>query len=207
MKRLTSFLFACLLFYVALNFSACNPYSRVSKTEYEKAFSMETLSNVSISIIGPHWEKYHAKECFYHVDGSFVYARYQDDLLYYGEFLDKRNAEEIYYVYGSEDFEAFAQEDGVWKESFTTKEENSFMRNAEFVKLYQKDFHLLEYNWKAQCYEYNFVEQGYEMRFRYFFKNAKLAKFEIANQEHEYNLVWQFYDYGKTKIPEWAEQN
>lgn len=207
MKKAIRIILAILLLSISLLFSACSPQHRVSEEEYEAAFTAESLSNVSISIEGPYWERYHAKEVYYHVGDSFVYCRYQEDVFYYGEFYENIDGKEAYYVYGSENFESFTQENAIWRESFIMKDKNSFMHNAEFVRLYRRDFYLLEYDRKEKCYQFDFVAQGYQMTYSYFFENAKLTKFEITVEENDYNLVWNFYDYGQTKIPEWAGKN
>ena len=207
MKKIIAVISTILLLCISLMVSACTQQYRISEEEYEEAFSVESLSNVSISIVGPYWERYHAKEAYYYVDGSFVYCRYQEDLLYYGEFYENKDGKETYYLYGSEDFESFTQEDAVWQEAFSMKDKNSFMHNMEFVRLYRRDFHLLEYNRKLKCYYFDFMAQGNKMTYSYFFENKKLTKFEITVKENDYSLVWNFYDYGKTQIPEWAGKN
>ncbi|MBP3423355.1 MAG: hypothetical protein J6K86_06280 [Clostridia bacterium] len=207
MKKATKIILTLVLLCISLFFPACSQQYRVSEEEYEAAFTAENLSNVSISIEGPYWERYHAKEFYCYVDGSFVYCRYQEDVLYYGEFYENKDGKEAYYIYGSENFQSFTQENAVWRESFIMKDKNSFMHNTEFVRLYRRDFHLLEYNRKAKCYQFDFLAQGNKMTYSYFFENKKLTKFEITVKEKDYNLVWNFYNYGQTEIPEWAGKN
>lgn len=207
MKKLANLLFVILFMFISINSSSCGQKYRVSQEEYERAFNSESLSNVSISIIGPYWERYHTKEEYYIVDECFVYCRYQDDLMYYGEYYEKTDEVKAYYLYGSEEFETFTPEVAIWREAFSMKDENSFMHNAEFVRLYRRDYHLLEYNRKEQCYQFDFVSQGYQARYSYFFEDAKLVRFEVTIKENGYNLVWHFYNYGQTNIPEWAGKN
>ena len=59
----------------------------------------------------------------------------------------------------------------------------------------------------AESLSFDFMAQGNKMTYSYFFENKKLKKFEITVKENDYSLVWNFYDYGKTQIPEWAGKN
>ncbi len=176
---------------------------QVSQEECETAFSSETLSNVTIAMTGPFWERDRLKEYYYRVGDSFAFCSYRDDLQYYGKFYEVKNGEEAYYVYGSEDFEYFEAEKAVWRKSeLVMLDKDSYFRNAEFVALYRKDFHLLQYDTKAKCYRFEFMSQGQPILYTYYFLDKKLKKFEITSPANEnYYYVWDFYDYGTTTIP------
>ena len=75
-KLLSVFLSTVCAVGMCLNFSACNKEDeekyQVSKEEYEAAFSIETLRNVTISMTGPYWERDHIKSYFYSEGENFA---------------------------------------------------------------------------------------------------------------------------------------
>ncbi len=201
MKKIIKTIIVSIIAISSMPFLSCSEKTQVSQEEYDAAFTMKRLSNVTISMTGPYWERDRVKEYYYSVGESFVFCRYHDDLQYYGAFYKVQNGEETYYVYGSEYFEYFKEEDAGWLKSEIMLDEHSYLRNAEFVSLYRKDFHLLEYDTKEKCYRFEFTAQGQPILYSYYFADKKLKKFEITSAYDEnYHYVWEFYDYGTTTI-------
>ena len=56
----------------------------------------------------------------------------------------------------------------------------------------------------ARKSEFDFVAQGYDMTYAYFFEDKKLVKFEITETTHKYDMTWLLYDYGTTEFPNWV---
>ena len=153
MKKLLSIVLSAICTVgVCLNFSACNDEKyQVSKEEYEAAFTVEALQNVTISMTGPYWERDHIKSYFYSVGKNFALCSYSEDTLYYGRHYGYANGEEFAYVYGNERLEDFTEEQAVW-----TKADNPSYYQTEgvnFVFHYRRDFHLLKYNSKKSWFK------------------------------------------------------
>ena len=210
MKNLLSILLSVLCLFVGVCFAGCNKEDnesqesqekyQVAKVEYESAFTVEALQNVTISMTGPYWERDHIKSYFYSVGKNFALCSYSEDTQYYGRHYGFANGEEFAYVYGNERLEDFTEEQAVW-----TKVDNPSYyktKGVNFVFHYRRDFHLLEYNSKTKSYDYEIAASGEKGTYSYFFTDKKLTKFVITNEADDYKYVWDFYDYGTTKIPE-----
>ena len=156
------------------------------------------MTNFTVCIT---WEHNDNKEYYYYDGENFAFCRYHDDVQYYGKLYKTENGEESYYLYGSEYFEQFSEEDAFWSKSEIMLDEDSFFRQAEFVALYKRDFHLLDYDKKTNKYAFDFVAQDFTGTYLYQFENKRLKTFEIVNAESDYHSVWNFYDYGSTQLP------
>ena len=192
---LTGFLIFC-----NMTFSACsvNKY-QISQEEYEKAFTSEKLSNVTISTVG--YENVHLKEKYCCVGDNYAFYNYYDDLQFYGKFYEIKNGEESCYLYGSEDFEYFTEDDAIWRKSEIIFDKSSLFHNAKFVALYKIAFHLLEYDTKEKCYYAEITSQGQPFLYTYYFLDKKLEKIKITSSANEnYYRIMEFYDYGTTTI-------
>ena len=202
MKKLLSILLSAICTVsVCLNFSACNDEKyQVSKEEYEVAFTVEALQNVTISMTGPYWERDHIKSYFYSVGKNYALCSYSEDTQYYGRHYGFANGEEFAYIYGNERLEDFTEEQAVW-----TKADNPSYyqtKGVNFVFHYRRDFHLLKYNSKTKSYDFEFTAYGETGVYSYYFTDKQLTKLIITNEADNYEYVWDFYDYGTTKIPE-----
>ena len=180
-------------------FSACVSKTKVTEQEYEAAFTTEMLSNVTISMGNDSY-----KEHYYRIADSFLYYRSKGDVPYYGEFYTVKDGQEFYYIYGSEYPDDFTQEQAVWQKAEFMLGKDSYFHEAEFVRLYRREFHLLEYDQKTKSYRFDFVAQGYDMSYAYFFEDKKLVKLEITETTHKYDMTWLLYDYGTTEFPDWV---
>ena len=177
-----------------------NETHKVTKEEYETAFSIETLKNVTISMVGPYWERDHIKSYFYSESENFALCSYSEDTQYYGRYYGIENGEEFCYLYGNERLADFTEEQASW-----TKCDNPSAysdKGVNFVLHYRRDFHLLEYNSKTKSYDFEFTAYGENGVYSYYFTDKKLTKFVITNEADNYEYICEFYDYGTTKIPE-----
>ena len=197
MKRLIKII--SILLTVSFLFAACFSKTKVSEQDYEAAFTAEMLSNVTMSMGNDN-----AKEHYYRIGESFLYYRTKEDIPYYGEFYTIKDTQELYYIYGSESPDNFTEEQAVWRKAEFMLEKDSYFHNAEFIRLYRRDFHLLEYDRKTKSYKFDFVAQGYDMTYAYFFEDKKLVKIEITETTHKYDMTWLLYDYGTTEFPNWV---
>lgn len=202
MKKLLSFLLStvCVLGACA-PFSACSDAEekyQVTQQEYEAAFSLQSLSNVTVSMTGPYWERDHIKSYFYNEGENFALCSYSDDTQYYGRYYGTTDGEEFCYLYGSERLADFTEEQARW-----TKCDNPSAysdKGINFVLHYRRDFHLLKYNDKTNSYDYQSTAYGEKYVYSYYFIDKKLNKFIITYEADNYEYIWDFYDYGKTKI-------
>ncbi len=201
-KLLTIGLTAVLAIGMSLGFAACNKDDKqyqVSKEEYESAFTVESLQNVTISMTGPYWERDHIKSYFYSEGENFALCSYSEDTRYYGRYYGIENGEEFCYLYGSERLADFTEEQASW-----TKCDNPSAysdKGVNFVLHYRRDFHLLEYNSKTKSYDFEFTAYGEQGVYSYYFTDKKLTKFVITNEADNYEYICEFYDYGTTVIP------
>ncbi|MBE7080756.1 MAG: hypothetical protein E7371_05925 [Clostridiales bacterium] len=188
------------LIFFNMTISACSVNkNQISQEEYEKAFTSEKLSNVTISTVG--YENVHLKEKYCCVGDNYAFYNYYDDLQFYGKFYEIKNGEESCYLYGSEDFECFTEEDAFWRKSEIMFDKSSLFHNAKFVALYKIAFHLLEYDTKEKCYYAEITSQGQPFLYTYYFLDKKLGKIEITSSANEnYYRIMEFYDYGTTTI-------
>ena len=199
-KRLIGFILAITTL-SSLSFISCgdkNNKHKVSPEEYNDAFTTKVLSNFTVYIT---WDHNDNKEYYYYDGENFAFCRYHDDVQYYGKLYKIENGKESYYLYGSEYFEQFSEEDAFWSKSEIALDENSFFRQADFVSLYKRDFHLLSYNEKTNKYAFDFVAQDFTGTYLYQFENKRLKTFEIVNTQSDYHSVWKFYNYGNTQLP------
>ncbi len=199
----------CILGFVTLILSvsavlftpACKKDSyRVSQTEYDAAFTAEALSNVTIAITGPYWERDRVYERIYNTETAFAGYCYKNDVQYYGRYYGTTEKGETFgYVYGAEQYMNFTEESAYWsKYSMTSIEDNGI----SFVLSYKKDFHLLEYDSSTKSYRFEVHAGARAGTYAYYFRNQKLIKFEITMKNNDdYHYVWELYDYGKTEIP------
>ena len=201
-KLLTIGLTVMLAAGMCLNFSACHKEDekyQVSREEYDAAFSIEMLKNVTISMTGPYWERDHIKSYFYSEGENFALCSYSEDTQYYGRYYGIENNEEFCYLYGNERLADFTDEQASW-----TKCDNPSAysdKGVNFVLHYRRDFHLLEYNSKTKSYDYEFTAYGEQGVYSYYFTDKKLTKFVITNEADNYEYICDFYDYGTTEIP------
>lgn len=188
------------LIFFNMTISACSVNkNQISQEEYEKAFTSEKLSNVTISTVG--YENVHLKEKYCCVGDNYAFYNYYDDLQFYGKFYEIKNGEESCYLYGSEDFECFTEDDAFWRKSEIMFDKSSLFHNAKFVALYKIAFHLLEYDTKEKCYYAEITSQGQLFLYTYYFLDKKLGKIEITSSANEnYYRIMEFYDYGTTTI-------
>ena len=199
-KKLLTISLAFLLMLCSIVLSGCSDKKyQVSQEEYEKAFTSENLSNVTISAVG--FENVHLKEIYSCVGDNYSVYYYYDNLQFYGKIYQIENVEELCYLYGSEDFECFTEDDAVWRKSEITFDKNSLNHNAKFVALYRTAFHLLKYDMKEKCYRVEITSQGETFLYTYYFLDKKLKKIEItSNVNQDYYRIMEFYNYGTTKI-------
>ncbi len=197
MKKSLTFIL-CMI--ICINFSACfNEKYQVSQEEYEAAFTIEALSNVTISMTGPYWERDHIKSYFYSEGESFALYSYSENTQYYGRYYSIENGKEICYLYGNERLENFTPEQGYWDKCDNPSAYSD--KGVNFVLHYRRDFHLLEYNSKTKSYDYEFTAYGEKGVYSYYFTDKTLTKFIITNEADNYEYVWEFYDYGTTVVP------
>jgi hypothetical protein len=186
---------------VCLNFSACNDEKyQVSKEEYEAAFTVEALQNVTISMVGPYWERDHKKEYFYGAGENYALCKYSEDTQYYGRYYGVVDGEEFAYVYGNESLEDFTEEQAAWSKAnnpsyYKTEGVNTFLS-------YKREFHFLEYDKKKKLYKYENTAYGPKMVYSYYFTDKKLIKFVITIEAENYEYICEFYDYETTEIPQ-----
>ena len=202
-KLLSVFLSTVCAVGMCLNFSACNKEDeekyQVSKEEYEAAFSIETLRNVTISMTGPYWERDHIKSYFYSEGENFALCSYSEDTQYYGRYYGVSDGKEFCYLYGSERLADFTEEQASWTEYDNPSAYSD--KGVNFVLHYRRDFHLLEYNAKTKSYDFEFTAYGETGVYSYYFTDKKLTKFVITNEADNYEYICDFYDYGTTTIP------
>ena len=202
-KLLSVFLSTVCAVGMCLNFSACNKEDeekyQVSKEEYEAAFSIETLRNVTISMTGPYWERDHIKSYFYSEGENFALCSYSEDTQYYGRYYGIENGKEFCYLYGSERLADFTEEQASWMKYDNPSAYSD--KGVNFVLHYRRDFHLLEYNAKTKSYNFEFTAYGETGVYSYYFNDKKLTKFVITNEADNYEYICEFYDYGTTTIP------
>lgn len=203
MKRILSSILTIICFIgIGGGISACSATYRVTAEEYEKAFSDEAMSNLTICIRGPYWERDQKQQYYYRNGDTFALCLYKDEMQYYGQYYTEKDGEEAYYLYGSEYLKDFTKEFAFWRKSEIPLPENSYLHKAEFVRLYERDFHLLEYDRTTRAYQFEFTAQGYTYLYSYYFTNKQLTKFEISTPRDEaYQLTWEFYNYNTTTIP------
>ncbi len=205
MKRLFTFILLVSCFLVCVS---CSPYEKedhlVTQEEYERAFQIETLHNVTILMIGPYWERDGIKAYFYSDGDSFALLSYRNDVQFYGQYYGIENGEEFCYLYGNNSAEV-TQEQLYWRKYGDPSAYSD--KGVEFVALYKRSYPFLEYDEERQAYVLE-MSVNYETSFYiYHFTNKKLSKFEIINNADNYHYIWEFYDYGMTKIPEEVGKN
>ena len=203
MKKIKNVLtvgFTFFLMIANIYFSACSGDKyQVTQEEYEKAFVGETLSNVTISTVG--FENVHLKETYCCVGDSYAFYNYYDNLQFYGKIYEVKEGEESCYLYGSEDFEYYTEDNAVWRKSEEVFDKNSLFHNAEFVRLYKISFELLQYDTQASCYRGEITSQGQPFLYTYYFSDKRLKKIEITTSINEnYYRIMEFYNYGTTTI-------
>lgn len=199
-KKLLTIGLALLLMLCSIVLSGCSDKKyQVSKEEYESAFTVESLQNVTISMTGPYWERDHIKSYFYSVGKNFALCSYSEDTQYYGRYYGIENNEEFCYLYGSERLADFTEEQASWTKCDNPSAYSN--KGVNFVLLYRRDFHLLEYNSKTKSYDFEFTAYGEQAVYSYYFTDKKLTKFVITNEADNYEYIWEFYDYGTTVIP------
>ena len=201
MKKLLAILLSAICAVgICLNFSACNDEKyQVSQEEYEAAFTIESLQNVTISMTGPYWERDHIKSYFYSVGKNFALCSYSEDTQYYGRYYGIENGEEFCYLYGNERLADFTEEQASWMKCDNPSAYSD--KGVNFVLHYRRDFHLLEYNAKTKSYDYEFTAYGENGVYSYYFTDKKLTKFIITNEADNYEYICEFYDYATTEIP------
>lgn len=186
-----------LVFVACLNFTACNNEKyQVTKEEYETAFSMEALSNVTISIREGKDEKGKV-EYFYSQGKNYALCRYNENVQYYGRYYGELNGEAFCYLYGHEQVENFTQELAVWEK---VEDPSSYAyQGVNFAISYKTEFSFLKYDSKEKAYVYVNSAYGPDIVYKYYFVNKKLTKYTV--QENNYSCVCEFYNYGETVIP------
>ena len=200
MKKIAIIFMVSIMAIGSIFLSGCSDKKyQVSQEEYEKAFTSEKLSNVTISAVGS--ENVHLKEKYCCVGDNYSAYYYYDNLQFYGEVYEIKDGEESCYLYGNEDFDRFTEEDVAWRKSEIMFDKNSLFHNAKFVALYKTAFHLLEYDRKEKSYHAEITSQGQPFLYTYYFSDKKLKKIEITSSANEnYYRIMEFYDYGTTAI-------
>ncbi|MBO5411539.1 MAG: hypothetical protein J6A38_00425 [Clostridia bacterium] len=204
MKKAFVHFMALGVLFLSMSMPACKKDSyQVNQEEYEQAFTENALSNVTISVTGPYWERDQVCEYIYSTENAFAGYCYRNGVQYYGRYYGMENGEEFKYVYGSERYEDFTETSAYWRKySMTSNTDNGI----SFVLWYKRDFHLLEYDSSTKSYRFDAHAGDVAGTYAYYFRNKKLTKFEITIENNdEYHYVWEFYDYGTTKIPVQAE--
>lgn len=201
-KKLLTISLAVLLMLCSIVLSGCSDKKyQVTQEEYEKAFTKETLSNVTFCV-SP-WLYDNGKEYYYYVDNGFALFRYCNDLQYFGLLYGIENGEKICYLYGSEYFENYTEKDAFWKKSNSSlidEIEISYLPNAEFVSQHKKPYDVLKYNKHKKCYYYEFQDKS--TVFSYYFEDKILKKLEMTSNSNKwYNCTYVFSNYGTTTIP------
>ena len=174
---------------------------QVSQEEYDKAFTKETLSNVTFCISPLIY--HNGKEYYYYVDNGFAIFRYYDDLQYFGLLYGIASGEKICYLYGNEYLESYTEEDAFWRKSNSSlmdEIEMSYLPNAEFVSRHKKPYDVLKYDRDKKCYYYEFQDKS--TVFSYYFEDKILKKLEMTSTSNTiYNSTYVFSNYGTTTIP------
>ena len=201
-KLLTISLAVLFMFCMSISLVGCSDKKhQVSQEEYDKAFAKERLSNVTFCI-SP-WLYDNGKEYYYYVDNGFAVFRYYNDLQYFGLVYGIESGEKICYLYGSEHFENYTEEDAFWSKansSLIDEIEASYLPNAEFVSRHKKPYEVLKYNKQKKCYDYEFQDKS--TVFSYYFEDKILKKLEMTSTSNKwYNCTYVFSNYGTTTIP------
>ena len=201
-KKLLAIGVAVLLMLCSIVLSGCSDKKyKVSQEEYDNAFTKEALSNVTFCVTP--WLYDNGKEYYYYVDNGFAILRYYNDLQYFGLLYGIENGEKICYLYGSEYFEDYTEEDTAWRKSnpsLMDEIETAYLPNAEFVSRYKKPYEVLKYNKRKKCYYYEFQDKS--TVFSYYFENKVLKKIKMTSNSNKlYNCTYVFSNYGTTTIP------